>query len=472
MKTALKLTSVIIGLALIAAACNHSREVSTSETTTTPEDRTVEKSNPCNDAVLEAVEIGVTADKITLQVMADVGSSLSPGLFQGAFDGTQAWVDWVNENGGLACREVELVKWDSKINPIETENGFLTACEDSLAQVGSNALFAFNVEALNTCDDKDGNPIGLPDFAEGAAEPAQQCSPNVFLILGIQGECPFEADEPRLFHVQQGLGLYLHETFGTQRCAYVLSNDLPSTINLAMPGIRIGALSRGTINVGERGFSGSAIQAQYGEMLSIMKEGNATCASTSSDSNSLLKWRGEAMTQGGFDNVNWTCFYQCYTKVLRDSPLAEGTYMWLTFLPYSERDVNSELDLFLTRTGKDFPDVWSALSWASGRLFQQVLEEVVAKHGVNGITRQNILNEAKNLKSFNANGWFGNIQYKTKPNLSNCVVIVQVKNKEFVRVHPEERGTLDCGDHNIGKIRINSIQSYDDGPSHTGELVE
>jgi hypothetical protein len=37
----------------------------------------------CASEPLQATETGVTADTITVQVMADTGSALAPGLFQG-----------------------------------------------------------------------------------------------------------------------------------------------------------------------------------------------------------------------------------------------------------------------------------------------------------------------------------------------------------------------------------------------------
>lgn len=463
----LKSTAIFIALALVAIACSHSEStIAKIESTVT----TSSSSTDCDSKTPEAVEIGVTADTIKIQVMADVGSPLSPGLFQGAFDGTNAWVDYVNENGGLACRQLKLVEHDSEINPNSTTNGFLRACEESLAMVGSNALFGLNTEALTTCEDKAGNPIGIPDFAEGAAEIGHQCTANVFLILGVQGECPY-AEGERFYEVQFALENYINREFGSLKCAYTFANDIPSVITLAMPGIRAVSLFKETQNIGEKGFSGRAAQSTFGEILSTMREGDSNCASNSSDSNALLKWRSEAVAQGGFEDVVWRCFYQCYTKIIRETDVAEGTYMWLPFLPYEERDTNDELNLFLTRVNQDFPDIWAALSWGAGRLFQSVIESVVEKYGINGITRQNILTEARLVENFNANGWFGDISFGTRPNITSCTVLVQVQSNEFVRVSPKKRGTLDCSTENKVNIYLDPTKAYNDGPSYTGRIA-
>lgn len=467
MKTT-KISIVLIAIALVAAACSHSSDSSSLDRASTT---STTSSDVCTNATLEATEIGVTADTITIQVSADVNSPISPGLFQGAFDGTNAFVDYINRTGGIACRQLELVEFDTMINPLETTNGFLQACDESLALVGSNSLFAINVVALTTCEDGAGNPIGIADFAEGVAEVIQQCTENVFPILGIQGSCPYTSGE-RFYEVQLALDNYLLREFGPSKCAFTFSSDLPSVINLAMPGIRASYLYTQTENIGEKGFTGAAPQSTFGEILALMKGADADCAGNFSDSSSLLKWRSEAVAQGGFEDVKWSCFYQCYTKVIRETSVAEGTYMWLPFLPYSERDVNAELDLFLTEVNQDFPDIWAALSWGAGRLFQQVVESVVGKYGLNGITRQNILNEARLVENFNVAGWFGDITFGKRPSISSCTVLVQVQNKEFVRVSPPERGTLDCSPENVGRLNVDPSRAFNEGPSYRGTLVE
>ncbi len=54
------------------------------ETTVAPVE---EPADPCEGAALEATEVGVSESEITVTVMADTGSPLAPGLFQGNVDG-------------------------------------------------------------------------------------------------------------------------------------------------------------------------------------------------------------------------------------------------------------------------------------------------------------------------------------------------------------------------------------------------
>ena len=102
---------------------------------------------------------------ITVSVIADTGSSLRPGLFQGSVDGVKAWADYMNANGGLACRQVVVKALDSKLSGDDAKNAITTACGNSLALVGTTALFLDDMTAAEQCKDKAGAPTGMPDMA-------------------------------------------------------------------------------------------------------------------------------------------------------------------------------------------------------------------------------------------------------------------------------------------------------------------
>jgi hypothetical protein len=92
----------------------------------------------------------------------------------------------------------------------------------------------------------------------------------------------------------------------------------------------------------------------------------------------------------------------------------------------------------------DFPPAWAAGAWAGGVLFEQVVDNIVAADGPNALTRARLLEELRNTTEFDANGWFGRIDFSTTLTISDCFVLLQVQNGEFVRVFPEEPGTLSC----------------------------
>ena len=434
-----------------------------------PPDITTLPADFCDNAPeRESSEIGVSKDKITLLVMADVGSTLAPGLFQGSIDGAKAWAEHVNKNGGLACRQIELIEHDSKISSVDTTNGFLKACEEALAMVGSTALFATDIRALNSCDDQAGNPTGIPDIAERAVEAAHSCSPNAF--APTNGVCPF-TEGAREYRNNLGPHKLLAEQAESNgnplHGIFLIPGDLSSATNSSMPGIRAHA-EFGVANDGEFNVSGGFTQAQYGTYITAMKSANSNYAYNGSNDQTMLLWKSEAQAQGlELDSVTWMCSIACYTPTFLDNDVAEGTYVWMPFLPFEERTHNAELDTFLTAMETDNPASWSAGAWVAGRMLENAVNTIVLRDGVNGITRAKILAEMRNLRTFTANGWFGTLDWSTKLT-SKCYVLLQAQEVDdelaFVRIAPSAPGTLDCSDDNIIVNYLDSAKEASSGP--------
>ncbi len=407
--------------------------------------------DPCEAVDLEATDIGITEDTITVLVMADVGSPLAPGLFQGSIDGVKAWANHVNSEGGLACRQVEVIEHDSAINPTETTNGFLVACEEAFALVGTTALFALDTTDLQTCSDAHGNDIGVPDFAYITTEPPHQCSVVTFATSRPNSECPYAGTGDRAVQSQVGHVQWLLENIDPNiNGVYLVPSDLPSTIATSMPQVR-SFQEIGVVIDGEPGVSGFTTQSEYGAYIQIMRDNDSNFAYSGSDDQSMIKWRSEAEAQGlDTDSVIWMCQLACYTpSFLEAGDVVENTYMWIWFLPFDEADTNQELADFMEAIDDPFPPAWAAGSWADGVLFEQVVNGIVAESGPNGLTRQAVLDGARNLTSFDVNGWWSPADYSTTENIMPCFMLMQVQNNEFVRVHPAERGELDCNPDNV-----------------------
>ena len=407
--------------------------------------------DPCEAVDLEATDIGITSDTITVLVMADVGSPLAPGLFQGSIDGVKAWANHVNAEGGLACRQIEVIEHDSAINPTETTNGFLVACEEAFALVGTTALFALDTTDLQSCPDAQSNEIGVPDFAYITTEPPHQCSVVTFATSRPNSECPYAGTGDRAVQSQVGHVQYLLENVSANlNGVYLIPSDLPSTIATSMPQVR-SFQEIGVVIDGEPGVSGFTTQSEYGAYIQIMRDNNSNFAYSGSDDQSMIKWRSEAEAQGlDVDSVIWMCQLACYTpSFLEAGDVVENTYIWIWFLPFDETDTNQELADFMEAINDPFPPAWAAGSWADGVLFEQVVNGIVAESGPNAITRQAVLEGARNLTSFDVNGWWSPADYSTTENIMPCFMLMQVQNNEFVRVHPAERGELDCNADNV-----------------------
>ncbi len=418
--------------------------------------------DPCEAVDLEASDIGITSDTITVLVMADVGSPLAPGLFQGSIDGVKAWADHVNSEGGLACRQIEVIEHDSAINPTETTNGFLVACENAFALVGTTALFALDTTDLQTCSDAHGNDIGVPDFAYITTEPPHQCSVVTFASSRPNSACPYEGSGPRTVQSQVGHVQWLQDNINPDlNGVYLIPNDLPSTISSSMPQVR-SFQEIGVVIDGEPGISGSTTQSEYGAFIQIMRDANSNFAYSGSDDQSMIKWRSEAEAQG-FDaeSTIWMCQLACYTpSFLEAGDVIEGTYTWIWFLPFHETDHNQELADFMEAIDNPFPPAWAAGSWADGVLFEQIVNGIVAEGGPNAVTRQAVLDAARSLTSFDVNGWWGPADYSTTQNIMPCFMLMQVQNNEFVRVYPEAPGELDCNADNVVELTLDWLEEF------------
>ena len=166
-RTGLVASAAIV--ALLAAACG-GRDDSSSSATTASAATTGGRRHDGGGAhdgrrATEATDVGITATEIHIGVVADVDTPISPGLSQPLVSAVKAWGDQVNANGGLAGRKVVVTFYDSKLNPDEAVNAYTQACQNEFATVGSGAFVLLNPDPIQTCKDKSGNAIGLPDVA-------------------------------------------------------------------------------------------------------------------------------------------------------------------------------------------------------------------------------------------------------------------------------------------------------------------
>jgi ABC-type branched-subunit amino acid transport system substrate-binding protein len=462
-RVALRWLSAVLALGLLAGACGSDRDDTdagnTTTTTTAAPDpggdgdgdgttTTTEAppADPCADVTLEATEIGVSEDTIKVIVMADVDSPLAPGLFQGSVDGVMAWADKVNAEGGLACRQVEVEFHDSKLNGQTTVEGFLKACDSALAMVGTTVLFGLDVSDLNTCADQAGDPTGVPDVSYITTEVPHQCSEVSFHLSRPGAECPYEGGE-RDYNASVGAVSYLQESLGVDfNGIFLVPSDLPSTIASMAPQTAA-QLEVGVTFDGVFGASGSATQAEFGPFVNTIRDNESNYVYNGSNDQAMLKMKREAALQGlDTESITWLCTLSCYTPSFLEEggADAEGVYIWSFFLPFEEADTNDELAVFMDNIGTDFPPAWAAGAWVDGLLFEQAVEAIVERDGANGLTRKTLLDELSNVTTFDANGWWSTTDFTTTNTIGGCFVVLQVQDGEYVRVHPEERGTLDC----------------------------
>jgi hypothetical protein len=389
----------------------------------------------------------VSPTSITVTVVADVGSPIKPGLFQGSIDAVKAWANYINDNGGLACRDVVVKTADSQLSAQAAQNAIVAACSNSIALVGTTALFFQDTGQLENCKDKAGANTGLPDIAELQTDPTQQCSKLSFAVLPTGSSCPYSGSGTRTFTVGQTQYDYYFKTFPGLKLhgVFTIPKDLPSTIASTMPIFRA-ENQMGISSDAEFGISGLATQADYTPLVAAIKQHNSNYARNGLDYSGTVLERKEAQAQGVTSVKIWDCSVQCYDKrlITTGGSATENQYVWLNILPMEDGPTaNPELANFLKYDKK--PDGFGEQAWVAGEAFAQAVKDTMAAHGgdPNSITRANLLTALNGIHSFNAGGMIPTEDFGARKG-STCLVGLQVQNGKFVRIDPQQPGTFDC----------------------------
>ena len=419
------------------------------------------KADACKAATaLEASETGITPTEIKVTVMADVGSPLSLGLFQGSMDGVHAWADYVNQElGGLACRKVVVQEADSKLSPDEAKNGITTACGSSVVLLGTSALFLNDMRPVEGCKDKAGVATGLPDLPVLQTEPVEQCSKISFAVIPNGGSCPYTKGVRSFKSVTPAIEWFKKNVTDGLHGVFVVPQDLPSTITASTP-IFTAIQQDGVKQDAQFGASGLFTQSQYTPIVQSIKSHNSTWVMNGLDFAGTVKMRKEAAAQGVNSVKVWACSLQCYAPgfIKQGGAAVEGQYAWLQILPFEDKGSNDMLDAFLKYDAK--PDAFGLQAFSAGLLFQQVVEAIVAKDGPNGVTRKAILDQVRTVHDFDAGGLIVKTDVAGKTP-SPCIAIVQVENGTWVRKDPVEKGKFDCDQPSaITNVTLDPLKAF------------
>jgi hypothetical protein len=376
--------------------------------------------------------------------MADTGSQIRPGLFQGSVDAVEAWAKYMNETqGGLACRKVVVKALDSKLSGDDAKNGITTACGNSLAMVGTTALFLDDMTPAEQCKDKTGAATGIPDIAVLQTYAAQQCSPISFAALPSSSSCPYTSGVRDYKATTVTMDFY-KKLYGADALhgMYLIPSDLPSTISASTPQVKAFTL-QGIKEDRQFGVSAGFTQSGYTPIVQAIKSDNATFVKNGSDVITSIFLRKEAQVQSVSSVKVWDCSLACYDSRLiqQGGSAVDGQYAWLSFLPFEDKGHNAELDSFLKYDAK--PDGFGAQAWVAGEIFATAVNAVVAKSGPNGLTRAAILEGIRGIHDFDANGFVAPTDIGGRKGAA-CLIGMQVKDGKFVRVDPVEPGKFDC----------------------------
>jgi Periplasmic binding protein len=407
-------------------------------------------------------EIGVSADEIRIAVIADVENAPAPGLFQGSVDGVRGFAKFINSKGGLAKRKVVVDFIDSKLSADEARNAIIRACENDFAMVGTAALFVNNVDDLAGCVDKAGAATGLPDLPFVTTEVVHQCNPTTFPMAPPQILCDTQDEHPQTYQGNAARGLYYKKKFGNLHGVYVFGSDLKSARNSTF------SSGLGQIRLicceSDRDFDVSSLapQTAYTPVVQAIKDNNSSYAQSGSTYASTVYLRKEAKLQA-VDSVKvWDCGTQCYDRNFLDQGGAdvEGQYvdaLYAPFLDPAERKANKMAANYVKFTGEEEAGrLGGPYSFSAGIAFRDAVNAVVKEHGVNGLTRKNLLDALNSIHEFGADGLLAPIDLAGR-RVSECHALLQVKNGDFVRVQPKKPGTFHCTPKGVYEVKLDLL---------------
>ena len=402
-------------------------------------------STQCANTTLQATDPGVTPTSITVEIMADTGASSIPGMANGSVAAIKAWASLLNSEGGLACRQVKVRVFDSKIDPTQSSAGYLDGCQNAFAMVGTFALAVSDVSTLDNCKDKNGQPAGLPETPAVALNPLQACNKTDFLYSSTGAPCP-AGSGVQTYAESSAYSDYIKYALGTGSThgVYYVALTPPVIKDTAVP-MYLYMQQRGAKADEMVGLPATATQANFTPIVSKMASSNSQFYFSDAVFPTFLEAKAEAAAQGVSSKLLWLCQTTCYNPAFfaAGKGAAVGTKIAINTLPFSEANVNAEMKAFTTAVKS--PDSFAIESWIAARLFQQAVQNLVAAQGPNAVTRANVLTALGQLKNFTDGGIIGP-STPSEHSPSNCIVVLNTDaDGSFSRVWPAKPGTLACG---------------------------
>jgi hypothetical protein len=395
-----------------------------------------------------ASEIGVTPTEIHVATVADVDNPLAPGLYKGAVTGSIAAAKYLNSKaggGGIGGRKIVVDFIDSHLNANQARNAVITGCENDFALVATSVLFLTSADDIRTCADKSGASIGVPDLPSFSVSQVESCAATTYGVNPPQLHCDTALQTPQTYTTPAGMAEWLVRTHGKGKLhgPMIYPSDIKDAAS-ASRAILDAYVASGIKADQYLGLSATTPQSGYTGIVQKMKADNSNFAYAIGGSTSLLK--SEAQLQGVTGDVTWMGSYA--TSAAKD-PALDDTWGGNAFALFSEAAANPGMKNFLRYVPEKDADQFAVYGWAAMLAFAQAARAVVAKDGVNGLTRANFLKHGvASLTAFDADGLIGTTNmYQHVP--TPCFVVWHLKNGKFQRVYPAKKGTYDCKASNL-----------------------
>jgi ABC-type branched-subunit amino acid transport system substrate-binding protein len=382
---------------------------------------------------------GVEDGTLRLGTVSDPGFEGRPGLNQELFDAGQAFVEWCNEQGGINGRQIELTEYDAAIT--EYQARMSEACANEFSMVGGGAV-------SDNIWETTGLQCGLIDVAGFATTPEKAGEAGAETIQENRTIQP--VPNPSNQYPVGASRLLAEEFPDAPGNAAIIYGDIATTQVQK---------DRQVEGLGQVGYDFTQETA-----YNILGEANwAPFAAELRDADiSFLTFVGEGQF---FAQIQLALAEQGYTPEVMavDANLydpeyleaageaAEGTFLRLALWPFEEAEDNPAtqeyIDLIEARDGK--VAALGAQSFSAWLLFATLANECDV---AGDLTRQCILDGAGEIHDWTGGGLHAPANVGDNEG-TDCVIVMQVEDGEFVRHTPESptggEDGFSCSEENI-----------------------
>lgn len=368
-----------------------------------------------------ATDVGVTDTAITIGTVASLSGPI-PGLFEGAVNGTNAYVKYVNSTGGVHGRQLKLAVGDDQNECGANQNRYRDLGPKVFAFVGGFSVF-------DECASRVMKPQPEVPLVQYALSSAANSLPNLF---SPQASVPGYATGP--FE-------YWSKKYGakTKKVGSVYSQNAAAADSHRA--ISAAAESVGWEFIYERG-AASTEQDFTADIVRMRNDGVELVFLMATTAQNAARIKRAADSQG-FKPV-WivqVAYDQSFVTFMGGPEAAEGVEGANLFsLYFGEEEARRvpEVALYQQWMKRNNPkanlDVFSMYGWTSAKLFVQALKEAGPK-----ANRAGLLAALRKVKDYDADGMLAPSGPASK-RPATCYVLWQIKAGKYIRVDPPAGG--------------------------------
>lgn len=368
-----------------------------------------------------ATDVGVTANEITVATVASLSGPI-PGLFEGAVNGTNAYVKYVNSQGGVHGRKLKIVIGDDQNECGANQNRYRDLSPKVFAFVGGFSVF-------DECTSRVMKPQPEVPMVQYALSAEANKMPNLF---SPQASVPGYATGP--FE-------YWNTKYGdkTKKVGTVYSQNAAAAESHRA--ISAAAKSAGWNFIYERG-AASTEQDFTADIVRMRQDGVEIVflMATTAQNAARIKRAADSQSYKPIWVVQ-VAYDQSFITFMGGPEGAEGVEGANLFSLYFGADEAKripEVALYQQWMKRNNPkanlDVFSMYGWTSAKLFVQALRDAGPK-----ATRAGLMQSLKKVQKYDADGMLAPSSPAAKKP-ATCYVLWQIRSGKYVRVDTPATG--------------------------------